>query len=103
MFPIDGGDLELLVAQDGQGLLALADSYVAARQPAAEGGWAYSRVKLEGEVPTGASVYTVRGWGRWGVGWGGMGQGGMGWGGMGWGGAGWGGVGWGGVGQGGVG
>eukprot|EP00198_Chlamydomonas_reinhardtii_P008839 XP_001698176.1 predicted protein [Chlamydomonas reinhardtii] len=62
VFPIDGGDLELLVAQDGQGLLALADSYVAARQPAAEGGWAYSRVKLEGEVPTGASVYTVVPW-----------------------------------------
>ncbi|KAG2441597.1 hypothetical protein HXX76_003218 [Chlamydomonas incerta] len=62
VYPIDGGDLELLVAQDEDGQLALADSYVGAKQPAAEGGWAYSRVRLDGEVPAAAGLYTVIPW-----------------------------------------
>ncbi|KAG2451962.1 hypothetical protein HYH02_003735 [Chlamydomonas schloesseri] len=62
VFPIDGGDVELLVAQDGAGRLALADSYVGSKDPAAEGGWAYSRVGLEGQVPATAGVFTVIPW-----------------------------------------
>ncbi|GIL48281.1 hypothetical protein Vafri_4928 [Volvox africanus] len=58
-FALDGGDLELLVAETADGRLLLSDSYVAAKAASSDGSGGggsaavqYSRPRVEGEMPS---------------------------------------------------
>ncbi|GIL74711.1 hypothetical protein Vretimale_2359 [Volvox reticuliferus] len=67
-FALDGGDLELLVAETADGRLLLSDSYVAAKAASPDGSGAssatvqYSRPKLEGEMPSEPLIFQAIPW-----------------------------------------
>ncbi|GFR46313.1 hypothetical protein Agub_g7878 [Astrephomene gubernaculifera] len=64
VFELDGGDLELLVAESSDGQLALADSYVATKGSGGAGGeqMQYARPTLVGPVPSAPAHYQVIPW-----------------------------------------
>ncbi|GLI69444.1 hypothetical protein VaNZ11_014056 [Volvox africanus] len=67
-FALDGGDLELLVAETADGRLLLSDSYVAAKGASSDGSGGdaaavtYSRPQVEGEMPSEPLTFQAISW-----------------------------------------